>query len=348
MKTLIKIIGFISLFLISFGTLFKLMHWPGTSIMLIYGNLSFVLVFLPLYFIHRSGQLNTVFEKILNFLIMLVLMMIFSGATFKVMHWPGASLLLIFGTLFLCTLVLPMYIFAARKNSEMHIRDIARTVIIGIFITTYLILYAANHSREIMTTFVKLNNQQLNSIKVLDTMIETQKNILMYDTKHQESINEVTKGGEELYKSIEEIKTKLIKYTDGPDSEALYSKDLKHLNSKDNLDIPNQVMIGAIVGDKNATGARLRKSIEEYRDLILKEINKTDTIGISGISNDIKKILDVDAPPAYNGMVETWEQYMFGNTPIVGTLTMLTGLQHDVRSAESAYLNYLLLNYRKK
>lgn len=47
------ILGFISAFATSSGVLFKLMHWPGASILLIFGVAVFNFGFLPTFFIQR-------------------------------------------------------------------------------------------------------------------------------------------------------------------------------------------------------------------------------------------------------------------------------------------------------
>ncbi|WP_330441583.1 hypothetical protein [Flavobacterium sp. C4GT6] len=50
MKKLVYVFGFISLFLISNGVLFKIMHWPGASIQLCTGVVILNFGYLPFYF----------------------------------------------------------------------------------------------------------------------------------------------------------------------------------------------------------------------------------------------------------------------------------------------------------
>ncbi|MCB0478454.1 MAG: hypothetical protein R2799_09555 [Crocinitomicaceae bacterium] len=53
MKAAMNILGFISVFAITTGVTFKMMHWPGAGISMVGGVFLFNVGFLPLYFIDR-------------------------------------------------------------------------------------------------------------------------------------------------------------------------------------------------------------------------------------------------------------------------------------------------------
>ena len=90
MKNLLAISG-ISLFLI--GILFKIMHWPGTDIILI-----FSLGILPIYFL-MSMISEWKFEnnKLFSVQFFVSIFLTLNGGLFKLMHWPGSDLLLTLG-----------------------------------------------------------------------------------------------------------------------------------------------------------------------------------------------------------------------------------------------------------
>ena len=52
-QKLVYIFGFISMFALLLGMLFKIMHWPGASIMLLIGFIVSLFGYLPLYFYQR-------------------------------------------------------------------------------------------------------------------------------------------------------------------------------------------------------------------------------------------------------------------------------------------------------
>ncbi|MBX2978470.1 MAG: hypothetical protein KF905_04170 [Flavobacteriales bacterium] len=90
----IAIAGFI------LGILFKNLHWPGASyILLISGVLTIVTLGLLLF--RKPGPMTVQ----LHYPAMLIgaLMAVITGGLFKVMHWPGANMLLLLG-LTICAL----------------------------------------------------------------------------------------------------------------------------------------------------------------------------------------------------------------------------------------------------
>lgn len=56
--------GFIAAFFISSGSVFKFMHWPGASIMLVVGFTVMNLIFLPVFFYHRYKSQNNTYSSI--------------------------------------------------------------------------------------------------------------------------------------------------------------------------------------------------------------------------------------------------------------------------------------------
>jgi len=90
----IAIAGFI------LGILFKTLHWPGASyILLISGVLTFMTLSLLLF--RKPGPMTVQ----LRYPAMLIgaLMTVITGGMFKIMHWPGANMLLMCGLL-ICAL----------------------------------------------------------------------------------------------------------------------------------------------------------------------------------------------------------------------------------------------------
>lgn len=61
MKAIMSLLGFVSLFLISTGILFKTMHWPGAGISLVVGVFLLNIGYLPLFFFNQYR--NAVQEK---------------------------------------------------------------------------------------------------------------------------------------------------------------------------------------------------------------------------------------------------------------------------------------------
>lgn len=76
------------------GILFKILHWPGSSIILITSGV-LTIVMLGVLLVRKPGPL-TVQLQLPGMLIGSV-MAVITGGLLKFMHWPGANMLLLVG-----------------------------------------------------------------------------------------------------------------------------------------------------------------------------------------------------------------------------------------------------------
>jgi hypothetical protein len=110
MKKFTYLFGLTSALLCIVGALFKRMHWPAAGILITLGILLVVAVFLPLYFVinHReqTEKKNPVYGIVGYFTLALLL----AGALFKIMHWPGAGMMLQVGVGILLIGFIPLYV----------------------------------------------------------------------------------------------------------------------------------------------------------------------------------------------------------------------------------------------
>lgn len=92
MRTL-RSIAFASYFI---GILFKVLHWPGASIILLVSGVLTV-VMLGLLLFRKPGPLTVQ----LQYPVLLIgsVMAVVTGGLFKIMHWPGANIMLLIGLL---------------------------------------------------------------------------------------------------------------------------------------------------------------------------------------------------------------------------------------------------------
>jgi CDP-diglyceride synthetase len=129
------------LFIISI--LFKLLYWPGGSILMILALLPLALIYFPLgfYFINEKNVFKKELLKSIFFGWLLSTIPI--GVLFKCMHWQGASFMLIIGSI--TGFFLLIYSFILKQNSEenslvFHNKLFLRTLILfGLSFLLYLI-----------------------------------------------------------------------------------------------------------------------------------------------------------------------------------------------------------------
>lgn len=134
MKTTMKITGNISLAMIMFGTVFKIMHWPGAGPLLVFGFFILCAVFFPVAVYVNYKNASKKKNLILHISVLISGIIFMIGVIFKIMHWPGSGRMLFVGYLSLLFIVLPILLLVKIKNAEQK-KD-KRIYILGIIALT--------------------------------------------------------------------------------------------------------------------------------------------------------------------------------------------------------------------
>ncbi len=107
MKNLMKISGIAGTTMLGFASIFKIMHWPGASVLLIAGAFVLAVLFLPSALeilwkeTHNSKKLFLYISAYFSGLAFIM------GVLYKIMHWPGANIILTIGALITILLFIP-------------------------------------------------------------------------------------------------------------------------------------------------------------------------------------------------------------------------------------------------
>jgi hypothetical protein len=120
MKQFTYIAGYLFALSTTAGAFFKVMHLPGANIMLFSGLLGISFIFLPLLLFNKFKDkvFKVMSEKLKWIFGTLSLMLILVGSSLKVLHLPGAGVLLGLGMLIFGILFLPFLFFRMFKSSQ--------------------------------------------------------------------------------------------------------------------------------------------------------------------------------------------------------------------------------------
>lgn len=118
MKRILFIGGFTTTFLLSFGFLFKLMHWPMAGNILLIGlcTLLCTILYLAVYSFRMSYPLPLP-HRIRIFTGLVCGFFIATGSILKALHYPGASLMIVLGMVLLNLVFLPLFFYQLYKKS---------------------------------------------------------------------------------------------------------------------------------------------------------------------------------------------------------------------------------------
>lgn len=118
MKRILFFGGFATTFLISMGIMFKLMHWPGASIMLVWGNASLIFTMvLVAANAFKNIKVHSAAFRLRIFAGVVSAILIGTGSIFKAHHWPGASIMFVLGMVILNFIFLPMFFYHLYRQS---------------------------------------------------------------------------------------------------------------------------------------------------------------------------------------------------------------------------------------
>jgi len=224
MKKSVYILGMICLSITLFAILFKISHWPGAGILLIAGIGSLTLIFLPVAY---SEALKSTDDKLLKFLYTAALISFtfdFIGMLFKVMHWPGAGILMVIGIPLPFVLFLPAYIYYHIKRKLKTDLNFFAILLFMIYVGVFSTLLALRPGLEILTSYAHSTNELSDANKYLST------------NTVENTASEISNSTQELVKQIEEIKHQLINAADQENNTLLKSDrsiDYTMIQSKD-------------------------------------------------------------------------------------------------------------------
>ena len=253
-------------------------------------------------------------------------------------------------------------------------KETPRQKMIGMMYLVLTALLALNVSKEILNSFILINDSLVVTNKNFASKNETQydafKAALLNDQKKvqkwYDDAKDVQRSSEDLVNHIEDLKQYLIMRTDGLDSNevkilldnvANASNDaqrdaaqtivdsvfsLRNVNSKDNYDIATNIMIGGEEGKLKEgphTAAELVQKLNDFRDQL---ISKLDPKKGQSIIDALTMNFDTEKEVAISDSEkEPWAFANFYHIPLAAVVTNLSKIQTDVRNAESDVVKYL-------
>jgi len=119
-----SVVGFIA------GSIFKMMHWPGASAILLLAMITISFVFLPLLFVLKSREVSTLKDKMMIAIGTIFGILFSLSSLFKIMHWPGANLMWFIALALLLFVFIPLYFFSGIRNPDTKVNTIITTIIL--------------------------------------------------------------------------------------------------------------------------------------------------------------------------------------------------------------------------
>lgn len=304
---------FMAVFLLA--VLFKLMHWEGADSMLIValGSLIFVI---PFYFIIKMKDASSTIGKISYLLFIPSLLPTILGILFKIMHWPGADMMLILGvgTLIFPTLI--CYVIYQLKKSENKFKD-NFSGFFAILLFMLLVLTFLNKPKsEMLQSFESMNTSMMSSsrnLKLINNEMITSVNL----KTNKLTLNELHILILQNHELIDSIKNEIIEKSNYDVSGD--PNDLSKVN------IGNNVL--------STKGTKLYDNLKIIQKQ-LKELKPNINTKISRLYS--KNLLIQNS--------NEWIYIHFAQHPVIENIATLSSIQNDIQTAENEMLLSLTKN----
>ena len=141
MKKITSLSGIISALIVLVGSIFKTLHWPGAGIIIVVGTALFAVLYATLLFIDKQKYATDMIRNISNICVYITMVIIPLGFLFKVMHWPGAGVLIYLGFLpIIALLVVSLVRSSAEKDALRKLNVTNEAVIIILWLAFSLVL----------------------------------------------------------------------------------------------------------------------------------------------------------------------------------------------------------------
>jgi len=222
-----------------------------------------------------------------------------------------------------------------------HGKESPRQKMIGMMYLVLTALLALNVSSEVLNAFILIDNSLRttteNSEKKNNNVYTEFANAMEESPKAVKEWKEKADGvkvkSDKLFNYIDTLKQLIVTTADGPEGRA------DSIQSKDDTNIPGQIMITEKVDGKNRA-TLLKDEMDEFRLSLLELVGKDSSL-YKPIVTSINNNLNTADIKAVDGGKKAWQTANFDNLPLAGVVTLMSKMQADIRNAEADILGYL-------
>ncbi|MDA3954335.1 MAG: hypothetical protein PF485_11875 [Bacteroidales bacterium] len=320
----IVILTFFAGFTFMYGTLFKIQHWPFANILLIIGELLTIITIIIGGITYLISKPTSKDRKGLLVIGIIGLVAFALGTLFKIQHWPGATILLLLGSILLFSVFLPIYAYHTYKGETTIKNSFIFSVFALMFIITFTFLLSIKSSQSILDAYAYRVNELHSSISTIENLIK--------DIPEKENSVEITQKADVLFNSITDLKNNLVNITGGTNINVnqLKIEDIKYLKHSSTNKSYTNLLEGNM---QNGKAYLLYNDIQKYKSFIINGL-ENNPYSMDLVNENL--FLPQDNP-------KDWIIQNFYLVPLVTSLNNLSQIQLDIRLVQQEALNNMNL-----
>jgi hypothetical protein len=317
MKNYAYVLGLTGTVLTIAGVFFKVMHWPGASIVLTLGFLIIAAVFLPLYFILSYREQAEKPPKVYPVVAYITLLLVFTGAIFKIMHWPGANILLKASVGFMMVGFLPLYIVKIFKRTTGRKFNISYIILVLVGLSVVLVLSWVNLSKNSIDSYTDMAVQFSESTALLNE--STDMILEKSGSQVTPEMQKITAYADELEALASRMLNGLLGAVDqaGVPIEEAQRRDYRRANREAFID--------------NGLGSEFKALAGEYRSYLLKVLDDPLT----------ESLVDIDLLFSSDEWLQGWNPGDYEKEPMIYNYYRISQFRWRVVAAEYTAVRHL-------
>lgn len=254
--------GFMAALLYSLGVLFKVMHFPFGTELLFAGIFTSVLLFLPALFITKLKGAPNSTEKNAIVIGLIALTILLTGFVFKIMHWPGASVLLLLGNVSVFIIAIPYYGISLMKSRKHISGQFIFLIIASSWMVLSMNLISVKTSRTLGKNYYNLYQELSKNNSALQAS-----NATFYSKDTITNTKSIHAATTEIVKAIEGIKKTLLRMDNpqNPYLEDISMKSIEFLKHPFDRELVFRSMIGE---KKDGIAFELQSKLKTYTNTV--------------------------------------------------------------------------------
>jgi hypothetical protein len=323
-----KLSGLISSVIFLLGILFKVMHWPGAGIALSVGLLMLGIIFLPSLIFAKISDDKGEGKRAAYLVGLFAGLFYIAGFLFKIMHWPGAGLIILVGLILFAVIFIPLFAVVHYKNESHVSGHFIFVIVASMMAVLFLSFMALTVSKDVLSEYTTVEKQ---TDDVLDDL-EVKNNVfvreLMNTSVGDGIVSSVHQKTEEIVSWIDDLKKELVIATEPENKAAIAGGeiDCSNIIRKDATKIPVDILIF------QGKASQLAEKIKEYKGYLLSESDDAN------LALKLDMLLDISDVRVADDYEIPWENATFEHRTFVSNLNTLTIIQIELRLAEKEFL----------
>jgi hypothetical protein len=320
MKNKIYYFGIISCLLILMGCIFKIQHWSGAGVILSLSFPLFSLVFMPMALVNSYRSETDRKVKGLYIIAYICILIVITGALFKIQRWPGAGYFMVLSIPLPFALFLPAYLIYVNRDKQLNYNNMLLVMFFFAYFGAITALLSVNVNKNIIDESIIASYNQEQNIKQTNDQTLAIMDLLSTSSGSdsvKQCILNIKEKSDNLCVKIDQLKAGIVKLVDGKYQQVITAENninLWKIKGKDNrLDIKD-----AFEGNIK----EIETNMNAYRELILSDIKETDIETITYV----KHLLDTQETPLQG------DRNIFG-MPIVFIIQSLELIKKDIALA---------------